>query len=507
MRNMSGLEGAFLHLETPATPMHVAALFLLEAPTERNSDFAGEIRRQLLPRLALSPLMRARLAPMPLQFANPVWIDGGAPDFAYHLRHVVLPEAADFAELEACVAGLHATLLDRHYPLWELTIIDGLATGEIALYLKIHHAALDGVSGMALAAALFDETREPAEVPADWGEQIGEVENPGVGQRLGAAFRQTASQCVSAAKALPGGLQMLAGLFTAEGKNKSVGMRQNLAFGPKTPLNVPITGERGFSAVSLSLAGVKEIARQQEATLNDIVLTICSGALRRYLQEHGGVPRKSLIATMPVSLRAAGDTDTSIQATLTLVKLATNLPDPLRRLHAVRAAAGAAKSLTTHARSVIPTDFPSLGAPWILAALASLYGRSGLAKVIPPLANLAISNVPGPRRPLFLAGARVRACWPLSIVEHGLGLNITVFSYGDSLDFGLTVARAALPDVHSLAQALTFAYGELQQLSLAGSVLPTTTPGPPPRGTKARKRNPESPSTTASTRRGNKASR
>jgi diacylglycerol O-acyltransferase len=506
MKDMSGLEGAFLHLETPATPMHVAALFLLEASAERSGDFAGEIRRQLLPRLALSPPMRARLAPMPLGFANPVWIDGGAPDFSHHLRYVVLSEAAGFSELEACVAGLHATLLDRRYPLWELTIIDGLATGEIALYLKIHHAALDGVSGMALAAALFDETREPAQVPADWSERIGAAENPGIGQRLGAALRQTAFQCVNAAKSLPAGLQLLAGLVKADAKDKSAGMRQNLAFGPKTPLNVPITGERGFSAVSLSLSGVKEIARRQDATLNDIVLTICSGALRRYLQEHGGVPRKSLIATMPVSLRAAGDTDTSIQATLTLVKLATNLADPLRRLHAVRAAAGAAKSLTTHARSVIPTDFPSLGAPWILSVLASLYGRSGLTKVIPPLANLAISNVPGPRRPLFLAGARVRACWPLSIVTHGLGLNITVFSYGDSLDFGLTVARAALPDVHSLARALTIAYGELQQLSQAGPVLPNTAPRPRHRVSKARKRDPESPSTAVSAATGNKAS-
>jgi diacylglycerol O-acyltransferase len=506
MKNMSGLEGAFLHLETPATPMHVAALFLLEAPAERSGDFAGEIRRQLLPRLALSPPMRARLAPMPLEFANPVWIDGGAPDFSHHLRHVVLPEAAGFSELEACVAGLHATLLDRRYPLWELTIIDGLATGEIALYLKIHHAALDGVSGMALAAALFDETREPAQVPADWRERIGEAENPGVGQRLGAALRQTASQCVSAAKALPAGLQLLAGLFKADGKDKSAGMRQNLAFGPKTPLNVPITGERGFSAVSLSLAGVKEIARRQDATLNDIVLTICSGALRRYLQEHGGVPRKSLIATMPVSLRAAGDTDTSIQATLTLVKLATNLADPLRRLHAVRAAAGAAKSLTTHARSVIPTDFPSLGAPWILSALASLYGRSGLTEGHPAAGQSGDFKCTGS------AAAPVSGRCPGACLlapeyrQHGLGLNITVFSYGDSLDFGLTVARAALPDVHSLAQALTIAYGELQQLSQAGPVLPTRRPRPRHRVSKARKRDPESPSTAVSAATGNKAS-
>lgn len=499
MRNMSGLEGAFLHLETPATPMHVAALYLLEPPADRKVDFASEIRRHLMPRLALSPFLRARLAPMPLQFANPVWIDGGVPDFSYHLRHIVLSKAASFAELEGCVGGLHSTLLDRRYPLWELTIIEGLASGEIGLYLKIHHAALDGVSGMALAGQLFDPTAEPAEVPADWRERVGEVESPGLGERLGAAFRHTAAQCVSLVRQLPEGLHLVAGMFKPEGKGKAAGMRQNLAFGPKTSLNVPISGERGFAAVSLSLAGVKEIARRQGATLNDIVLTLCSGALRLYLQEHGGVPRKSLIATMPVSLRDAGNTDTSIQATLTLVRLATHLADPLRRLHAVRAAADAAKALTAHARSVIPTDFPSLGVPWIVSALAALYGRSGVARVIPPLANVAISNVPGPQQPLYLAGARVRACWPLSIVEHGLGVNITVFSYCDSLDFGLTVAHDAVPDVHALAQALTSAYAELEQLPGAASVGPAAAKRPLRRRTVVRKPAAEAPPTAAST--------
>ncbi|MBK7676217.1 MAG: wax ester/triacylglycerol synthase family O-acyltransferase [Candidatus Accumulibacter sp.] len=399
---MSGLDGVFLHLETPATPMHVAALYLIEpaADRERDTDFAGEIGRQLLPRLALAPFFRARLAPMPLQFANPVWIDGGVPDFSYHLRRIVLPAAASFADLEACVSGLHATLLDRRYPLWELAIIEGLASGEIGLYLKIHHAALDGVSGMALAGALFDATAEPAEVPADWRQQVGEAEDPGLGQRLGAIFRHTAAQYLKLARHLPAGLQLLTGMVRSAGRGSTPGIGQNLSFGPKTPLNVPITAARGFAALSLSLAGVKEIARRHGATVNDVVLALCSGALRRYLQAQGGLPRKSLIATMPVSLREAGNTETTIQATLTLVRLATHLADPLRRLRAVRAAAGAAKALTARARSIIPTDFPSLGVPWIVGGLAALYGRSGLAKAIPPLANLAISNVPGPRQPL-----------------------------------------------------------------------------------------------------------
>lgn len=481
MKTMSGLDGAFLHIETPATPMHVAALYLIEPPADGALDLVSEIRRQLLPRLALAPFFRARLAAMPLQFANPVWIDGGVPDFTYHLRRVVLPEAAGFAELEACAGELHSTLLDRRYPLWELTIIEGLASGEVGVYLKIHHAALDGVSGMALAGALFDATSEVGEVAEDWREQVGEAESAGLKQRLGAAFRHTAAQSLKLFRHLPEGLKVLAGLArSAAGQATAPGMRQNLSFGPKTVLNRPIQAARGFAALSLPLAGVRRIAQQHAATVNDVVLALSSGALRRYLQAHGGVPRQSLIATMPVSLRAAGNTETTIQATLTLVRLATHLADPLRRLHAVRAAAGAAKALTTRARSIIPTDFPSLGVPWILGGLAALYGRSGLARVLPPLANVAISNVPGPRQALYLAGGRIRACWPLSIVEHGLGLNITVFSYGDALDFGFTVARDAVPDVHALAQALSDSYLELEQLS-------ATAPAGEPAATRARR--------------------
>ncbi|MBL8391521.1 MAG: wax ester/triacylglycerol synthase family O-acyltransferase [Candidatus Accumulibacter sp.] len=467
MKNMSGLDGLFLHLETPATPMHVAALYVLAPPPGSVADFAGEIERQLLPRLALSPFFRARLAALPLHFANPLWIDGGVPDCTRHLQRIVLPPPGGLAELQACAAALHSTALDRCRPLWELAIIDGLAGGEVAIYLKVHHAAVDGISGLQLAASIFDDSPEPWSVPVDWRALVGEAERAGVGARLASTLRHTAAQSLKLLRHLPLGLRLLAGLAARGNMRPSAGMRQNVGFGPRTPLNVPITAEREFAAVSLPLAGVRAIAERHAATLNDVVLTLCSSAVRDYLAAHGGVPCKSLVATMPVSLRAAGNTETTIQATLTLVRLATHLADPVRRLQAVCAAAGAAKALTRRARSIIPTDFPSLGMPWVVGGLAALYGRSRLAAQVPPLANLAISNVPGPRKPLYLAGGRIRACWPLSVVTHGLGLNITVFSYCDALDFGLTVARAAVPEVQSLATALQAAYDELTQLSVA----------------------------------------
>lgn len=224
---------------------------------------------------------------------------------------------------------------------------------------------------------------------------------------------------------------------------------------------MPVTGERGFAAVTLPLVALKALAEAHEAKLNDIVLALCGGALRRYLAAHGGVPDKPLIATMPISLRASGNTDFSVQATLSLVNLNTHIADPVQRLRAIRDAAGAMKSLARRARGVIPTDFPSFGTPWLLHGLAELYARSGIVDAMPPFANLVISNVPGPAVPLYAAGARMTAYWPLSIVEHGVGLNITVMSYAGDMGFGFTTARNAVPDARELSIALLAAFDEL----------------------------------------------
>ena len=191
--------------------------------------------------------------------------------------------------------------------------------------------------------------------------------------------------------------------------------------------------------------------------------------LRRYLARHGGIPKKPLIASMPISLRVAGNTDYTTQATLSLVNLNTQIADPVRRLRAIRDAAGAVKALARRARGVIPTDFPSIGVPWVLHGLATLYGRSGITRAVPPLANVVISNVPGPPVPLYAAGARMATYWPVSIVEHGVGLNLTVMSYADAMGFGFTTARCAVPDARELSAALEAALQELLSATRAAA--------------------------------------
>jgi WS/DGAT/MGAT family acyltransferase len=240
-------------------------------------------------------------------------------------------------------------------------------------------------------------------------------------------------------------------------------LRRSVSFGPRTSLNVVITPERGFATAAVPRDVLKAIAAANEATVNDVVLALCSGALRRYLKRNASIPRKSLIASMPISLREQGNTDFRTQATLSLVSLATNIADPLKRLRAIRDSAGATKTVARRAKSFIPTDFPLIGVPWILGALASLYGRSRVIDMLPVLANVLVSNVPGPSVPLYVDGLRMTGYWPLSIVEHGVGLNITLVGYAGNLFLGFVVARNAVPDARQLADDFLDAYEELKQ--------------------------------------------
>lgn len=461
MKTLSGVDGAFLHLETPETPMHVASLSLFELPPGYKGRFFNDVKREIRKRLGLVPVFTRKLAPMPLQFANPAWITQERVNLGYHLQHLTLPAPGTLAQLEDCVGALHSELLDRSHPLWRLYIIDGLASGLVGYYVKVHHAVLDGQAGVMLAQALFDVTPEGRVLAP--GAPLHE-EHPGRAELAAAALRHDVGQYVKLVRHLPDVVKALAGMFGARAPQAAKGrLGQNFSFGPRTELNVPITGERGFAAASIPMATLKQLATAHEAKLNDVVMALCSGALRRYLAAHGGIPKRPLIASMPISLRAPGNTEYTTQATLSLVNLNTHIADPVKRLLAIRDAAGAVKAMARQVSGVIPTDFPSIGVPWVLHGLAEWYGHSSLAKAMPPVANVVISNVPGPQVPLYASGARMVTYWPLSIPEHGVGLNITVMSYAGAMGFGFTTARCAVPDARELSAALMAALEELVQ--------------------------------------------
>ena len=462
VKPLSGLDAAFLHLETPETPMNVGSLHLLRVPARDRAGFLERVRRHVEGRLHLVPVFTRRIASLPFDIASPVWIEDREVDLEWHIRRVRLPRPGTMAQLESLVAKLHAELLDRERPLWRFHLIEGLEGGEVAWYAKVHHATLDGAAGVKLAEALLDATPKGRRIAPPAKRAL--EETPGMADLLGAAIAKSVGEYGKFLRAIPEAARLVDGSLSALGSLVSTpkGGRRGLPIGPPTPFNVSIGSARSFATASIPLEEVKKVARRHDAKVNDVVLTLVSGAVRSWLAARRALPDAPLVAAMPVSLRGEGDSIYTTRATMVLANLATNLDDPLARLHAIRASAGRAKEITIRAKSVIPMDLPAIGAPWVISGIARAYGYAQAVKAFPPLANLVVSNVPGPRAPLHLAGARVRSWWPVSIVEHGLGLNVTVESYCGSLDFGIVAAREAMADARRLAAALYDAHEELK---------------------------------------------
>lgn len=480
MRQLSGLDATFLYLEKPEMPMHVGAMHLLELPAGHRGRYVNDLRRHIAARLPAAPVLRRRLWWMPLNLANPAWVDA-EPDLSEHIVEIRLPRGSatrgDARSLmEAQVSALHPVLLDRHRPLWKMHVIEGLprsAQGrkQVGIYTQLHHAAVDGQAAVALANVLFDLTPQPRDIEIRPSRRTKTFRLDMVEMLRGALSNEVA-QVVRIVRDLPATLGTVAGTAKSALSAKALLGKGsgNVTLAPDTPMNATVTPARAFAAASVPLAELKALMRAHEATLNDGVLMLCASALRSYLQQRGALPRKSLVAAVPVSLREAGDTRPDNQASMSLVSLGTHLADPAKRLAHIRAATGAMKSTMGRMKSILPTDFPSIGVPWLIEAAASLYGKAKVAERMPQVANVVISNVPGPQVPLYLAGARVLSNHPTSIVVHGLALNITVQSFDAAMDFGLMADAAALPDVKDLARAVDAAMEELRALPVPVTV-------------------------------------
>ena len=469
MKHLSGLDATFLHLETPEMPMHVGSLSLLDLPPGFEGDFYERLKAHIASRMHLAEVFTRKLALMPFELSNPVWVEDEDIDIDYHVRRVTLPKPGTFQQLEAYAARLHSTLLDRSRPMWEMFVFDGLKSGQVALYSKVHHAGVDGQAGVALANAIFDVTPEPRAVRPPRARARTNQYQLGVAELAGAAMRNTLAQYVKLVKTFPDMARAMQSLVVPQpgedGKRQWPALKSFRLLGPRTPLNVAITNQRAYAARSVPLAEAKAIAKRFEVSLNDVVLACCAGALRKYLSEGDGLPKKPMTAAVPVSLRAQGDTESNNQVSMSVMTLATDVKDPLERLRVIHESSSAAKALMGGIKAALPTDFPSFGAPWLMTGLASLYGRSRISNTLPPVANVAISNVPGPQAPLYVAGARMATYFPVSIPSHGVALNITVQSYNGSLDYGLIACRRALPDIADLADYLLAEHRKLLALA------------------------------------------
>ena len=492
MKSLTGLDATFLYLETPEMPMHVGSFNLCELPADFKGSFHKAVMAHIGKRMHQAPVFSRKLVFMPLDLGHPLWVEADSVNIGFHIRRADSAKKGaapmTLAEAHRLCAQLHGELIDRNFPLWEFYVFDRIQLpasqgGKIVggFFSKIHHAALDGKGGVMLANALLDLTPSPREVPPpDLSKKPLRESDLKIGKMIGSVFSSSLGQLMKAAKSLPTAAATFGSTLVKQSTGSSAtGMKAKMSIklAPATPFNAGITTERVFVTATIPLVECKAMGKVVGGSFNDIVLWICATALRNYLTQHHSLPQKSLVAAMPVSLRDAGEegskdaTNLGNQVSMTLVELGTHLAHPLKRMNAIMASTAKVKMSMQSLKGLLPTDYPSLLAPWLVGGAARMalnaygkLGNGGLASKLPMVANLVISNVPGTPVPLYLAGARFLSFHPLSIIMHGLALNITIQTYAGHVDFGIIADKKALPHANDLAKAIEAAFEEAQAL-------------------------------------------
>ncbi|HKS20271.1 MAG TPA: wax ester/triacylglycerol synthase family O-acyltransferase [Bradyrhizobium sp.] len=496
-KKLTSLDASFLYLETPEMPMHVGSMAIFRLPEDYKGDFFEDFKAMIASRLHVAPILKARLQKAPLDIDHPSWVEDDQFDIDRHIFRGSLPAPHDRATLERLVGWMHAKLLNRARPLWEFYVFEGMKDNEIGLYSKMHHACIDGGAGAALTSMIYDVTpvprvveppaarkaaREPRDIAANlidsyqqlWTQPFDaavapkSLELPRSGKSdLGSIlFDNAMFQIETAMKFAASVPTMLKSVSEVIGKVSDPQSRDSLASmaSPPTILNKTISSERSFAGVSISLSRAKALAKQSGGKLNDVVLALASGVVRRHLLSQGALPSKSLTAAVPISLREEGNTDTNNQVFGMICSIATNIEDPKARLEAIIAQSTKSKEMSHPLRALMPqvSNLSMLGAPIVVQILALLYSRTNLSDVLPPAANITVSNVPGPRQTLYAAGAELLHIFPVSIATHGLALNITVQSYRDQLDFGFIAGANIIPHVQVLCDMLPLEFDALE---------------------------------------------
>jgi len=462
MRRLGFLDSAFLMVETRETPTHVGGVNLFTLPDGADEQtFLHRLAEGLRSVQDFQPPFGERLRTGRLGvFGAMYWEEDPNIDLDYHIRHSALPKPGRYRELFALVSRLHATMLDRSRPLWEMHLIEGLQRRQFAVYSKYHHAAIDGARSIHLTQSMMSTSprarihesplsrqameRYRASLP-EGPPRDEEVRN--VADRLKANFDSGAN--------LLGALRRFAGAWL--GREQGLYMPWQAV--PPSPINTHVDGARRFVAQSWPFQRIRAVGKALDGTFNDAVLAMCSGALRRYLQSLGELPDKSLKAMVPVSLRRAGDIDSANAVVAISADLATHIADPAKRFAAIQASVRKGKEVfgdMSPREAELFIQVTQL--PGLLLVPLGLMGR------FPPY-NTVISNVPGPRQPMYWNGARLEGIYPASVVSEGVALNITLVTYDQSVDFGIIACRRTLPGVQRIIDDMEAALVELEEIA------------------------------------------
>ena len=449
---LTGLDASFLYMETPTLHMHVAMAAVFDPATVPGGYSFRRVRQLIDDRIPLAPVFQRRLVEVPMRLGHPVWVDDPAFDIDNHLRRAALPSPGGMRELGDFAADVISRQLHRDRPLWEMWIVEGLDDGKIALVAKMHHSTIDGVSGAELLGVLFD--LEPAPPPT---------------------APRTARQLDSR---IPSGLElvsqaMLSGLVAPFDVGRMVLRTTRSIFdvrrirqgrtakaalpltAPRTSINVAVHSRRRVAFAAASLADAKALKNAMGTTVNDVVLAMCAGALRTYLQAGDELPEIPLVSVVPVSVTPdVAELKGSNKISAMFVQLPSHIDDPLERLRFIHEGTKGAKEEHNALGAMTLQNWAEHASPNVFAAAARLYTGMKLADRHRPVANLVVSNVPGPDIPLYLGGSQLLGMFPLGPVMDGMGLNITIMSYLGVLYWGLASDARAVPRLWDIAAAV-----------------------------------------------------
>jgi WS/DGAT/MGAT family acyltransferase len=465
MQRLTGLDAAFLSLETPAAHMQVMGVLVVDPTTAPRGFSYATVRELLSSRLHLVPPFRRRLVEVPLGLHSPLWVEDPDFDLDYHVRRAALPAPGGEAELAEFVADVASRPLDRDRPLWETWVVEGLERGHYAFVAKIHHSLIDGASGVEILSSLFDLEPDPApkvtDIAPDW-----EPEHiPNDIELLayaGLSLAQRPVQFVKAANKL--GRSVVRGVRRARERSLDVPLPLTA---PKLTMNRSITPHRKVAFASVPLAEIKEAKNALGVTVNDIVLGVTTGALRNYLLRRDEIPDRPLVAAIPTDIRVEGERQLGNRISAMFASLPVEIDDPLARIEAVRRSTAGWKQVNEVVDASTLEDAADAAAPALFASAIRLYSRLHLGERLRPAINMIVSNVPGPGFPIYLAGARLVSLHPLGPIVDDCGLNLTVISYLDHVDFGFIACRELVPDVDELAVAVPDALREIQKAAHA----------------------------------------
>jgi diacylglycerol O-acyltransferase len=462
MQSLSGLDSSFLYLETDSQPMHVGGLNVYEG-----SLAFEDFKAFLAARLPLAPRLTQRLVQVPLSFDHPYWVDDPDFDLDLHLHHAALPRPGDWRALRQLASRIFGQKLDRTRPLWEFVFVEGLDAipqmpkGSVAVISKIHHAAIDGASGAAILGLLFDVTKKPRKIPTVPPKEVAPLPSDLT------LLRRSTMNFIKRPLKLPGLLLETAKSTWKAGRLSRVqssDIPRSIFNAPPSILNQSISAKRLWNTALLDLKRVKALrSGVSGATLNDVVLAICTGALRRYLLEKDALPDKPLVAMVPVSTRTSEEQqDMGNQVSAMLVQLPTDQADPVIQLQKIHLHTQQGKSYQNAIGAKQLIDYAEF-IPFALGSQATrLYTRMHVSRYHRPFFNLVITNVPGPQVPLYMNGHKMLAHMGMAPVFDGMGLIMPVFSYDGVISISPTVAANVMPDVDLFARYIREAANDLE---------------------------------------------